>query len=94
MRDKFVKVFKTAQKDFSLDRIIITDIYDVVGREQMDIKKAINSEQLVKDIGEESVIYKSQSKLRKYLAQNLPQDSILVIMGAGDIYKLADQLVS
>jgi UDP-N-acetylmuramate--alanine ligase len=90
--DNFVKVFKIAPRSFNLEKIIITDIYDVVGREQKEIKNSINSEKLVKDIDEKSVIYKPKDELREYLIKNLPQKSVLIIMGAGDIYKLIYEL--
>ena len=42
----FIKVFKNAP----IDRLIITDIFDVAGREKEEIKKKINSKKLVKAI--------------------------------------------
>lgn len=49
----FVKVFKEAP----VDKLILTDIYDVAGRETLKIKKKVSSEKLVKKISKNKVIY-------------------------------------
>ncbi len=84
----FVKVFKTAK----IDRIIITDIYDVAGREKGKIKEKVNSEKLVKAIKKAEVIYLPKEELINYLKKNLQNGQILIIMGAGDIYNLVANL--
>lgn len=80
----FVKVFKKTP----IERVIITDIYDVAGREEGDIKKKVNSEKLVKAIKKKNVIYLPEEKILDYLKENMSQLQVLIIMGAGDIYKL------
>jgi len=85
--DDFVKVFKQA----SVDNIIITDVYDVAGREAKKINREVSSKKLVKKIKKKSVIYCATNKIEKYLKEKLASGDILIIMGAGDIYKLADQ---
>ena len=85
---EFVKAFKTAPTD----KIIITDIYDVAGREEKNIKKNVNSESLVKSINKKNVIYIKNSDLLDYLKKNIKNDVVLIIMGAGDIYLLVDEL--
>ncbi len=82
----FVKTFKSAP----IDKVIITDIYDVAGRENKKIKSKINSEKLVKAINSLKVIYLPKNKIIKFLKKNLWDREALIIMGAGDIYKLAD----
>ena len=102
----FVKVFRQAP----VDKLIITDIYDVAGREEKEIKKKVNSEKLVKTVNKNWVIYlpkkdynppttSSHSSLRSewapiinYLKKNLKGGEVVVIMGAGDIYNLAEDL--
>jgi UDP-N-acetylmuramate--alanine ligase len=84
----FVKVFKQAP----INKLIITDIYDVAGREEKTIKKKISSEKLVKKINKSWVIYLPKGKIINYLKKNLQGDQVLIIMGAGDIYKLVDYL--
>ncbi|MDP2664071.1 MAG: UDP-N-acetylmuramate--L-alanine ligase, partial [bacterium] len=84
----FVKVFRQAPTD----KIIITDIYDVAGREEKEIKKKINSEKLARAVRKESVTYLSKNKLSNFLKKEFPREGVLIIMGAGDIYKLVDSL--
>jgi len=83
----FVKVFKKAP----IDEIIITDIYDVAGRERKSIKSRADSKKLVERIKKTNVIYLPIKKIEKYIKENIKKGDILVIMGAGDIYKLADR---
>lgn len=80
----FIEVFKENQ----LDEIIITDIYDVAGRENQRTKRKINSKKLVKKISEDNVIYLPRESLKSYLKDSLKEKEVLLIMGAGDIYKL------
>jgi len=93
----FVKVFSEAP----VDLLIITDIYDVAGRERGEIKKKINSAKLVKAIKNSkssllhsnrlfarSIIYLSFKKIKNYLIDNLKGEEVVIIMGAGDIYNL------
>jgi len=82
----FVKVFRRA----SVDQIIITDIFDVAGREETKIRKKVSSEKLVRAVKKKSVIYLPKEKILNYLKENLGSGEVLIIMGAGDIYKLVD----
>lgn len=75
---KFLKLFKESK----IDRIIITDIYGVAGREK---EKKITSKDLVKKINKKSVVYVPQGELMDYLKKNTKED-ILLVIGAGDIY--------
>ncbi len=85
---EFIKAFREAPAD----NIIITDIYDVAGREEKTIKKEINSEKLVKAINKSSVIYLSKEKIVSYLKSKVKRGEVVIIMGAGDIYKLCEEL--
>lgn len=91
----FVKVFKEAflrlQGKPLIDELIITDIYDVAGREEKRIKKKINSEELIKKINSHRAIYLPKEKIIHYLKKNLCRGEVVIIMGAGDIYKLSEQ---
>ncbi len=84
----FIKVLSAAP----VDKLIITDIYDVAGREQGTIKKNISSQKLVKKIkAKNKVVYiPTIGKTAHYLRENLKGREVVIIMGAGDIYKLAD----
>jgi len=97
----FVKVFRAVP----IDKIIITDIYDVVGREIKTINKEVSSEKLVRKINRKNVEYfpmfcdargtsvvkHSLCDIEKFVKENIRSGDVLIIMGAGDIYKLADK---
>ena len=87
MFNDFVKVFKKVP----IDEIIITDIYDVAGRETKKINEEVSSEKLVKKINRENILYLPEAKLEDYIKENIKSGEVLVIIGAGDIYKLADK---
>jgi len=80
----FVRVFKKAP----IDKCIITDIYDVAGREG---KIKVDPKKLVMEIKRKEVFYLPKEKIIPYLKKNLKSNQVLIIMGAGDIYKLADE---
>jgi UDP-N-acetylmuramate--alanine ligase len=82
--DDFVKVFK----NHPIDKVIITDIYTVSGRESKEIMKKVNAQKLVKAINKENVIYLPKEKIIDYLKKNLKGGEVVIIMGAGDIYNL------
>ncbi len=86
----FVRVFRKAP----VDKLIITDIYDVAGREEKEIKNKINSEKLVKAINKKNVIYLPKDDILNYLKNNLKNGQVLIIMGAGDIYNLVKVVVN
>jgi UDP-N-acetylmuramate-alanine ligase len=88
--DDFVKVFKEAP----VDKLIITDIYDVAGREEKRIKRKISSKKLVKVIDQPFVSYLPKEKIISHLKKNLKGREVVIIMGAGDIYKLYKKLAS
>lgn len=88
----FVSVFKKASTRWRINNIIITDIYDVAGRETVAINKKTSSEKLVKSIKKKNVIYLPMEDIKKYLEQNIKRGEILVIMGAGDIYNLTKSI--
>jgi UDP-N-acetylmuramate--alanine ligase len=90
--DDFTKALSEARDGFGINKLIITDIYDVAGREDETIKDRVNSQKLVANIGQSWAIYLPKDQLKGYLMENLPKDAVLIIMGAGDVYKLADEL--
>ena len=92
--DDFVKVFSealTGKKEI-LEKAIITDIYSVAGREKAEIKKKVNSNKLVQAINNERAEYLPKEKIKNYLKKNLKNGQILIVMGAGDIYEIAESL--
>lgn len=82
--------FVNAFKNLPIDKAIITDIYDVVGREKIDVAKQVSSEKLVEVINSPDVTYLKEEDIKDYLERKLKGGEVLIIMGAGDIYKLAD----
>ena len=88
----FIKVFKQAlrstQGKLPINKVIITDIYDVAGRETQKIREKTSSKELVKAIKKDSVIYLAKNKIFDYLEQNLQGREVVIVMGAGDIYEL------
>jgi UDP-N-acetylmuramate--alanine ligase len=74
-----------------IDNIIITDIYDVAGREEEKISSNVNSENLVKKTARKNIKYMPLDIAEKFVKENIKSGEVLIIMGAGDIYKLADK---
>jgi UDP-N-acetylmuramate--alanine ligase len=83
--DDFVRVFK----EHPVDKVIITDIYTVSGRESKEIMRRVSAQKLVEAINKEGVIYLPKGKIIDYLKKNLRGGEVVIIMGAGDIYNLA-----
>ena len=95
----FVKVLAQAP----IDKLILAPIYSVAGRESQTIKNKVNSQKLATAIKQihnaqytihntEIIYTPSIPKIADYLRKNLKNNDILVIMGAGDIYKLPEFL--
>ena len=89
--DDFVGAFDLA------DRILLLPVYDVAGRETAQAKSAVSSEHLAAALGErgKDIRYvptfdEAGERLR---GEARPGD-ILLLMGAGDIYMLTENLVS
>lgn len=80
----FIRVFSEAP----IDKLIITDIYDVAGREKREIKKKISSEKLIKKLNKSQMIYLQKEEIKSHLKRNLKGGEVIIIMGAGDIYEL------
>jgi UDP-N-acetylmuramate--alanine ligase len=82
----FVKVFSQP----FVDKLIITDIFDVAGREKGEIKDKINSNKLVEEINKSWVKYLNKEEIKDYLENNLKGGEVVIIMGAGNVYKILD----
>ena len=81
----FVDVFKS----IPMDQIIITDIYP---SREVDTG-LINSKQLAEAVHYDSLVYHSREKLGDILKKEVKKEDILFFMGAGDIDKIAKELV-
>lgn len=83
--NEFVDAFKKAP----VDKIILSEIYDVAGREDEESKKSVSAEKLVKAVNDPKVItIKSFDEIKKYIIKNCEKNSVVIIMGAGNIYNL------
>ncbi|MEA3272841.1 MAG: UDP-N-acetylmuramate--L-alanine ligase, partial [Patescibacteria group bacterium] len=80
--------------------LILNEIYDVAGRE--DKKNKISSKDLIQKIKERDekrnisreIFYgKNLKETKKILKENMKQGDIVVVMGAGDIYNIAKELL-
>lgn len=87
--DRFVETLK----NHPLDKIFITDIYKVAGRESAAISKKISSQKLAKAIGRDSVEYVPTGEIFDELKKNIKGGEIIIVMGAGNIYNITKQLV-
>jgi UDP-N-acetylmuramate--alanine ligase len=85
--DDFVKTFRSTP----VDKIIITDIYDVAGRETKEINEEVSSKKLVEKISKKKVIYLPLEKAEEFIVKNIKPKDVLIVMGAGDIYKFAEK---
>lgn len=82
------------------DILILNEIFDVVGRENENGK--ISSKDLMEKIKERDEKRNIQRKIeygkktedtKKIIKENIKQGDIVVIMGAGDIYKIAKEII-
>ncbi len=83
----FVEVLSTVK----VEELIITDIYTVKGRESKEIMKKVSSDLLCKNV-DKAICTGSIQDTSNHLLENLQGNEILVIMGAGDVYSLAETL--
>ena len=84
----FVRAFREAP----IDRLIITDIFDVAGREKTETRQKVDSQKLVEAIDKDSVSYLPKNKIVPYLNKEVKNGQVLIIMGAGDIYLIDKEL--
>ncbi|OIO46338.1 hypothetical protein COU05_01585 [bacterium (Candidatus Gribaldobacteria) CG10_big_fil_rev_8_21_14_0_10_37_21] len=88
--DNFVETFKTLSP--VIKQVIITDIYTVKGRESASLKKKVSAQKLVKAISKENISYLPEKDLLGFLKKSAPKFQVVIIMTAGSIYKLANNL--
>jgi len=86
--DDFAESFKLA------DITIVPEIYFV--RDTQASRRQVNSQMLVERIcagGSDAVFIDSFSGICEYLKENVAQNDLVVTMGAGDIWKIADEYI-
>ncbi|MBU0732245.1 UDP-N-acetylmuramate--L-alanine ligase [Patescibacteria group bacterium] len=87
---KFIESFDGA------DFVILQEIFDVPGREE-DEDQNISSKEMAKEVEKRGkyVFYSPDfKKTKQLLDEHLEKDNVLLIVGAGDIYLLVEELCS
>ncbi|MCX7779112.1 MAG: UDP-N-acetylmuramate--L-alanine ligase [Patescibacteria group bacterium] len=88
--DDFVKSFDR------VDLAIISEIYGVAGREK-SADQNISSKDLVKKViertGKKIIYTRNLEETKKLILKNIQPNDVILIMGAGDIYTIIDQLI-
>lgn len=87
--DEFAAVFNRAP----VNRLVLTDIYGVAGREGEGIGAKVSSEKLAAAADKESVFYVAKKSLSNWIENNIQDGEILMMIGAGDIYELSEALI-
>ncbi len=88
--DDFTSAFDLA------DRTILLPVYDVAGREIASAKAAVNSEKLARVLeerGKNVSFIATFAAAGEFLRAHVRPGDAVIIMGAGDIYRLAEDLV-
>jgi len=94
-RDRTKKLFDDFVKSFDLaDVVIVPEIYDVAGREE---GQSISSKDLVEKIKQndpkKQIEYAEDLMEARVKVKSIIQDEdVVLVMGAGDIYKLASEI--
>ena len=86
-------------KDFSqsfalADLTIVPEIYFV--RDTAESKSLVDAEKLVAEIqkcGSEAIFVDSFERICEYLKSNVKSGDVVITMGAGDIWKVADEYI-
>jgi len=89
------KLFKEFSEAFDeADLVILSEIYDVAGREEL-IDQDISSLDLVREVkkrGGEAFYGKNLEETKKLILGNVKPEDVVLVMGAGNIYKVAEEL--
>jgi UDP-N-acetylmuramate--alanine ligase len=86
--DEFSRTFAEA------DIVVVADIY--LCRDSEEDRRAVDSARLVDGIrrtGKDSRYVPTLDEVCSYLAENVREGDMVVTMGAGDVWKVADGLV-
>lgn len=88
--DEFLNAFNGA------DEIILTEIYSVAGREKKEIIEKVSSQKLaeaLKKRGARVSFVENFEQIPEFLKSKLDSGDVVLVMGAGSIYKIADKFV-
>lgn len=78
------------------DLVMMQEIYDVAGREEV-VDQTVSSHDLVKAVEQRGkmVLYSKDNKQTiQLLAEHVEANDVVLIVGAGDVYQVAEQLCS
>lgn len=97
--ERLLSLFKDFINAFDkADKIVILDVYQVAGREEKfsenfrkKIKRKLIAE--IKKRKNDAIDIADLKKAAAYLKQNLKKEDLAILMGAGDIYKIAPALI-
>lgn len=79
------------------DRICLLPVYDVAGRETASARRNVNSKKLASVLdarGKHVIHFSSHVSAKKYIRSSARKGDVILFMGAGDIYRLANELSS
>ncbi len=96
----FFRDFSNILARLPVDKLILSDIYDVPGREESDIKKKVSSQMLMQDIqkrkgkklAETAIWIPTLDEIYNHLQETLQGGEVVMVMGAGSIYDLTVRL--
>jgi len=84
----FVSVFKEALNDNLIEKLLLIDVYDVSGREGTGDETEYTSERIAKEIDNK----RAKRIERVALKKELEGGDVVIIMGAGDVYNLSEEI--
>jgi UDP-N-acetylmuramate--alanine ligase len=85
--NEFAKAFS------DIDKIIITDIYAAREKDTGEIH-AKDLAQKIKEQGKDAVYIQDFDSICEFLKDNVKDNDVVITMGAGDVYKVGEMLVS
>ena len=74
------------------DKIIITDIYAAREKDYGDIHSKILVDAIVKN-GKDAIYIETFEEVEKYLLKNAKPGDCIITMGAGDVYKIGENIL-
>lgn len=90
LKNDFIKSIQGAAKKKYFDQLVITDIYDVKGREQEAIREKINAQILAQSCKLPNVIYLRKEAIKEWLKAIIIGGEVVMILSAGDFYRQSD----
>lgn len=84
----FVSVFKEALSENIINKLLLIDVYDVVGREGVGDEREYTSERIALSIDNKRAKRIENVELK----QELEEAEVVIMMGAGDIYNLSEEM--